>query len=81
MIDAQLIEYLYKALNSEHGVVISTDNPDLLRQKLYAARKTDPDLAAISISTSRTNPSEELWLVNRNVQSERPETHTPPAEE
>lgn len=58
-----LIDFLYKALNSEFGVIVRTDNPERLRQKLYAERKKDPDLACISINISRTQPESEILLV------------------
>lgn len=58
--------WLYAALNSEHGIIISTDNIELTKAKLYAERKKDPDLARISITTSRENPTTELLLVKRN---------------
>ncbi len=65
MTDLPLIHYLYQALNSEHGIVISTSNPERLRQKLYAERKKDPELACISINISRTQPESEIWLTKR----------------
>lgn len=65
MPDIPLIDYLYRALNSEHGIVVETSDPERLRQKLYAERKKDPDLAKISINISRTQPESQLWLVKR----------------
>ena len=61
-----LIDYLYQALNSKFGIIIQTDNPELLRQKLYAERKKDPDLARISITISRTDPQTQIMLVKKN---------------
>jgi hypothetical protein len=60
-----LIDFLYRALNSPHGIVVETSDPERLRQKLYAERKKDPDLAVISINISRTQPESQLWLVKR----------------
>jgi hypothetical protein len=58
-----LIELLYAALNSEHGVVVATDDAVRLRSKLYPLRKSDPDLACLSFTLSPTNPSGELWIL------------------
>lgn len=57
----------YEALASEHGIIVSTDDPAFLRQKLYSLRKElkDPDLEGIAIMQSPTNPKEELWLVKK----------------
>lgn len=65
MADLPLIHYLYQALNSELGIVIETADPERLRQKLYAERKKDPDLARISINISRTQPESQIWLTKR----------------
>lgn len=61
-----LSHFLYAALNAKYGVIVRTDNVELLKAKLYAERKKDPDLACISIATSRTCPESELLLVKRN---------------
>ena len=46
------------------GIIVKTDNVTLLRQKLYAARKSDPVFAPISLVPSPVNP-DELWIVNK----------------
>lgn len=58
-----LSHWLYLALNSEFGIVVETDDPERLRQKLYVERKKDPDLSCISITISRTQPETQLLLV------------------
>ena len=65
MAELPLIHYLYQALNSEHGIDLETTDPERLRQKLYAERKKDPDLARISINISRTQPESQIWLTKR----------------
>ena len=60
-----LIEHLYRALNSTFGVVLRTNNVERLRQKLYAERKKDPDLACLSINISRTVPETEIWIIKK----------------
>lgn len=61
----QLLEILYEAYNAEIGIAVLTSNPQLLRQRFYTERKKDPDLECISITISPTNPSGELWLLNK----------------
>lgn len=65
MPDLPLIHYLYQALNSEKGIVLETDNPERLRQKLYTERKKDESLSCISINISRTQPESQLWLIKK----------------
>jgi len=64
-----LIEVLYRALTAPLGIVVETDDVEFLRQKLYAARRTLPeieDLGHLSFVPSPTNP-QQLWIVNRNA--------------
>ena len=60
-----LIDLLYQALNSEKGICVETDDPNRLRQKLYAERKKDEALACLSFVTSRTQPDSQLWIVKK----------------
>lgn len=64
MAKAEYVSYWYSALASEFGVVVWSDNPDALKQRLYAARREamDPALESLSIVVSPTNP-EHLWIV------------------
>lgn len=64
------MELLYRALNTEHGIVIATEDPDRFRQRLYREIQKDPALACISVVQSRTNPAGELWLVRKGDKNE-----------
>mgnify|MGYP001610160803 CR=1 FL=1 len=59
-----LAEFLYNAYHSPFGIVISTDDAEFLRQKLYAIRKQYPDLQNIAMIISPINGSD-LWLVKK----------------
>ena len=61
-----LLEFLYEALRSTHGVCLQTDNVESLRAKLYAARKAslDPDLDVLSFQPSPTDPHQ-LWITKK----------------
>ena len=65
MFDTPLIELLYRAYNSELGIVVETTDPERLRQRLYAERKKDPDLACLSFNISPTHPQSQLLIVKR----------------
>lgn len=68
MPSAVSIELWYAALGSPHGVIVSTSDPEKAKQKLYALRKEagDVDLYLLSIITSPTNPTGELWIVRKS---------------
>jgi len=59
---ANLLEILYEAYRSEFGIIVSTNDPERLRQKLYAERKKDSDLACLSFRISPTSPESELHI-------------------
>lgn len=65
MAGEDLLELLYRAYNSPKGIAVTTNSPERLRQKLYAARKVDPDLASLSFTISPFNPTGELWIVKK----------------
>ena len=59
----------YEALGTPFGVVIITNNPERLRQRLYKIRDAagDPALSAISCVASPTVPESHVWLVKRKA--------------
>lgn len=60
---SNLLEHLYAALHSEHGVVVETDDVERLRHKLYPLRKQHAELSVLSFVVSPENPTTELWIV------------------
>lgn len=58
---------LYRAFNTPLGIKVHTQDLERFRQRLYAARREDPDLQCISICVSPTNPATELWLVKKGI--------------
>lgn len=59
-----MLTWLYEALSSPIGLVIATPEPEKLRQKLYALRRTagDASLEALSlVIPAHTNG--ELWIL------------------
>ena len=64
-------ELLYEALNSDLGIEIElVGNFQASIQRLYTARRKDPDLEIIQILKSPTSPNH-LWLV-RNENARHP---------
>lgn len=66
------LELLYAALHAAFGVVIETDNAELLRQKLYALRKEDPAFDALSFVISPIN-GVDLWIIKTKGASDAEE--------
>lgn len=58
------VQLLYQALASEHGIVVSHENPQSARSQFYAARKRhgDPALNVISVTILEGEPNK-LYLV------------------
>jgi len=65
------VEFWYLALAQPVGIVIETNDPERLRQRLYAARRDamEEDFAKISIVISPTNPNH-IWLVHKRIDPE-----------
>lgn len=61
-----LLEFLYEALRSEHGICLQTSDVTSLRAKLYTVRKAalDPDLDCLSFQPSPTDPNQ-LWITKK----------------
>ncbi len=61
----------YEALGSPLGIIIECNDPEKAKQRLYTLRReaADPDLESISIMTSPTNPTKDLWLVKKGGSS------------
>ena len=59
-----LMEFLHRALASPTGIVVRTNNAELLRNRLYTCRRQaqDPQFEGLSILLSRTNPQGEVWI-------------------
>jgi hypothetical protein len=58
-------EFLYDALASSYGIVLRSDDPVKLRERLYPLRRSDPDFADLSFVISPTAPETDLWIIRR----------------
>lgn len=63
MVYEKELEILYEALRSEFGIEIELlGNFQISLQRLYAARRTDPDLDILQISRSPLSQTH-IWIV------------------
>jgi len=61
-----ILELLYDALYSEHGLAVETNNVKLLRQRLYARRKKeDPTFSSLSFSPDPSSPERILFIIKK----------------
>ena len=71
-------EILYEAYNSDFGIEVELlGNYQMSLQRLYAARRKDPDLEIIQISRSPSSMNH-IWLV-KNENLRHPNAHQTPA--
>lgn len=72
------LQLWYRALASPFGIeIVCSPNPEAVRMKLYALRKSvqDTDLNQIAICLSPIDP-DKLWLVKRRPAKEVPSAPT-----
>lgn len=60
-----LLKILIDALASPYGLVVQSNDPLKLRERLYPLRKEEPEFADLSFVLSPTNPKSELWILRR----------------
>lgn len=60
----ELLDLLYAAYHSELGVVVETNDPERLRQKLYPLKKENPDFEPLAFVISPLNPGD-LWIIKQ----------------
>ena len=59
----ELLDLFGRALASKKGILVRSDDANLLRQKLYTLRRNNPEYATLSFTLSRTAPETELLIV------------------
>lgn len=70
------MELLYEAYHSDYGIEVELlGNYQMSLQRLYAAKRKDPDLDVLQISRSPTSPTH-IWI----VKTDKPQVQsTPPS--
>lgn len=66
MDDTELLTLLLRAAESEFGIAVTTDNPTLLRNRLYKLKKTQPSLSKLAIVSPPIDSDRTLWLVRKD---------------
>lgn len=61
----ELTALLLQALSASIGVKVFTNNPNLLRQKLYALRREDSTYNVLSFIISPTDPESHLFIIRK----------------
>lgn len=64
----ELTERLYEALHATFGIVVETEDPERLRQKLYAIRRENEDFLPLSFIISPLN-GRDLWIVKKELKN------------
>ena len=65
----QELEHLYAALNSPHGVIVTTSHLDLTKARMYKLKQEHPELACLALCTSPTNPAGEIYIIKKEPSS------------
>lgn len=69
MPDTELEAAMWKAVHSEHGVAVSTDNVEAMRRKFYAIRKKQPEFQCLSTVVPGQGDPAEVWIVRHPERS------------
>jgi hypothetical protein len=59
------LSLMMKALDTDIGIVIRTEDPSKLRQKLYAIRREDSTFANLAFVLTPDAPTE-LWILKKD---------------
>ncbi len=60
---------LLRASEAERGIKVRTNNPQLLRSKLYAERKNHPDLRNLTFIQPPIDPESYLWIIKKEARA------------
>lgn len=56
---------LWRALQAELGVEVSTNDPELFKQRAYKVRAEEPDLQILSFRSCPTDPEGKVWITHQ----------------
>ena len=60
------LHLLFRALETPLGIIVATNDPESLRQRLYAEKRKSPSpeqFDRLSFIISPDNPTSELWII------------------
>lgn len=64
-----LAHLLLRASESELGISVTTNNPQLLRNRLYAERKKYPEFGGLSFIQPPINPESTIWIIKKEARN------------
>ena len=67
MTDPELLALWFRALEHPIGVVVETSDSTLLRAKLYAVRKSHPELQDLFLALDRDEPKTKVLILHKEV--------------
>jgi hypothetical protein len=56
---------LWRALQSELGVEVATNDPELFKQRAYKIRAQEPDLRCLALRSCPTDPEGKVWITHQ----------------
>jgi hypothetical protein len=63
---------LWRALQSELGVEVATNDPELFKQRAYKVRAQEPDLQTLSLRSCPTDPEGKVWITHQGQAESKP---------
>lgn len=63
LIKSPLVDLLFEAVGSDHGLIVRCESATLLRTKLYPIRKREEVFTDLSFILSPDKPDTDLWIV------------------
>lgn len=64
---------LWRALQAELGVEVSTNDPELFKQRAYKVRAEEPDLKVLSLRSCPTDPEGKVWITHQGEPEAEPQ--------
>lgn len=65
---------LLQASEAEYGIKLTTNNPQVLRQRLYAERRKHGDtFAHLTFIQPPVNPTTSLWIIRKDAKNGTPQ--------
>jgi len=63
LMKSPLVDLLFEAVGSEHGLIVRCENAAFLRTQLYPIRKREEVFTDLSFVLSPDKPDTDLWIV------------------
>lgn len=73
--ELELLELLFRAKGEKRGLIVREEQgrADLLRTKLYAVRRNNPEVQCISITLDPSDQQHQLFLIRTDTDAKDPD--------